>query len=83
MRAPSRALSALFGVVVLGVLLAGGLFAATVGGPPLLLGYAVVVGLLLGLAIARIRRLVAAGTRPGPTACACCDGDHSTPVRVV
>jgi hypothetical protein len=83
MTRPSRLLSTLFGVALLGVLLAGGLLAWSVGGLPVLLGYAVVAGLLVGLGIARIRRLVAAGASSAPPVCACCDGDHSAPVRVL
>jgi hypothetical protein len=80
--APSRALSALFGVALLGVLLAGGLFAATLGGPVLLAVYAVAAVVLLGLGVARVRRL-ARDSAPPPRACTCCDGDHLKPIEVV
>jgi hypothetical protein len=84
-RTPSRRLSALFGIASLGVLLAGGLLAAELGGLPALLGYAAVVALLLALGVAQVRRL----TPPRPAArpaCTCCGpssaGDHTGPVTV-
>ena len=82
MRTPSKALSALFGLSLLGVLVVGGLAASMVGGLPAVAGYAVVVVLLLVVGIAKVRRLAAAAPPP-PRACTCCDGDHAEPVTVV
>jgi hypothetical protein len=79
---PSRGLAALFLAALVGVLLAGGIFVAHLGGRPALVGYAAVVTVLLGLGVARARRMLPAPAAARQT-CACCDGDHSAPVRVV
>jgi hypothetical protein len=74
-------LAALFLVALVGVLVAGGLVAAQVGGALALAGYTGVVLALLALAAVRLRRL-APGASQQPH-CTCCDGDHLAPVRVV
>ncbi len=82
MTTPPRGLAALFLVALLGVLVAGGIVAAELGGAVALVAYAVVVVALLALAVVRLRRLAAAPA-PAQSHCTCCDGDHLAPVRVV
>jgi hypothetical protein len=79
---PSPLLSALFGVALLGVLVAGGLLAFRLGGLAAVLGYAALTGLLLALGVARVRRLVAPSA-PLPRTCTCCGtADHTAPVTL-
>jgi hypothetical protein len=82
MRTPPRPLLLLFVLALLGVLLSGGLFAAVLGGLPLVLGYVAVVGVLVVLGAVRARRLVPPPAPPAQ-ACACCDGGHDRPVTVI
>jgi len=80
---PSKRLAALFGVALLGVLVAGGLLVAALGGLPAVLGYVAVAAVLLGLGVARARRLAPPPTPARVQHCTCCDGDHTAPVQVV
>jgi hypothetical protein len=79
----SRRLAGLFLLALAGVLVAGGVLAGELGGAAVLAGYVALAGLLVALGVARGRRMAAAASAPRAQRCACCDGDHTAPVRVL
>jgi hypothetical protein len=78
----NRRLAALFLLALLGVLVAGGVVVADLGGPVAAGVYAGVVLALLVVGALRARRAAVPARRPVQH-CTCCDGDHSAPVQVV
>ncbi|MBW3640156.1 MAG: hypothetical protein KY451_09950 [Actinobacteria bacterium] len=79
----SRRLGALLCVAVLGVLFAGGLVVAALGGLPAVLAYAAGALILLGVAMVRGRHLLAPAAPPPGRTCTCCTASQHDPVRVV
>jgi hypothetical protein len=83
MRPLSRRLAALFCLAVLGILVLGGIVVGSLTGLVGLLGYAAVTGGLLGLAIARGRRLWQPAPLPAGRTCTCCTTSQHDPAEVV
>ena len=83
MTTPSRRLLVLLCVAVVGVLGAVGLVVGALAGPVGLAVYGAVVLLLVGLGIARGRRVVAGPELPAGRTCTCCTTTHFDPVKVV
>ncbi|MGI8535713.1 MAG: hypothetical protein ACR2K2_04280 [Mycobacteriales bacterium] len=83
MKTPSRWLGALLCVAVVGVLLAAGLLVAVAAGTVAVLGYAAVVGLLLGVAVVRGRHLLSPPPLPAGRTCTCCTATQHDPVRIL
>ena len=84
---PSTALRALLCVAVLGVLLLTGLVVTAVAGPAGAVAYAVLAGLLVGVAVVRGRAAFAptrlAPADGAPRTCTCCTTTQHDPVRIV
>ena len=78
-----RGLLLLLCVAVLGVLVVLGLVVTSLAGWIGLLVYAAVAGLLVGLGIARGRRLLAPPELPPGRTCTCCTTSHFDPVKVI
>ena len=88
----SRRLAVLCCLSILGVALMIGMVVGSLTGLPGVLAYAVVAGLMLGLAIARGRRLLRDGRGPAPPppappppgrSCSCCTATHTDRAKVV
>jgi hypothetical protein len=79
----SRRLAVLFCLSILGVVLLFGIVVGSLTGLPGVLAYAAVAGLVLGVAIARGRRLMRPAPLPPGRSCTCCTTSHTDPVRVI
>ncbi len=83
MKGLSRRLAVLCALSILGLALVLGIVIGSLSGLPGVLAYAVVAGLVLGLAIARGRRLLEGGLKPAGLppgrSCTCCTTKPPTP----
>jgi hypothetical protein len=79
----SRRLAVLCCLSILGVALVIGIVVGSLTGLPGTIAYAVVAGLVGGLAIARGRRLLRPPAPPPRPACTCCTGNHDDPIQVI
>ena len=83
MKGLSRRLAVLCALSILGVALMLGIVIGSLTGLPGVLAYAAVAGLVLALAIARGRRLLAPPALPPGRSCTCCTTTHTDPVKVI
>ena len=83
MKPLSRRLSALFCLSVLGILVALGLVVLSLAGVLGVLVYAAVALVLLGIGVARGRRLLQPAPLPPGRTCTCCTTSQTDPAKVI